>query len=111
MVVLLNHLGIELHKTINTNYSRAQGKEGWKDGEVGTNSYYFSFQLQISSFLEQEADSRIWRMDSVLCITSEGVLCLCMAQESVQSFEIMYIGRNKCLIYWCVNCFKLSKAD
>lgn len=47
---------------------RIQRKEGWEEGEVGRNSYYFGFSLQLSSFLEQEADGRVWRMDWALCI-------------------------------------------
>lgn len=66
-VVPLNHLSIELHKTINTNYSRAQRKEGWKEGEVGTNSYYFSFQLRFLAFWnrKQTAGSGGWTVCGV----------------------------------------------
>lgn len=54
MVVPLNHLGVELHKAINTNYSETRERRAGR----GQTSYYLSFPLQLSSSLEQEADSR-----------------------------------------------------
>lgn len=44
---------------------RAERKEGWEEGEVGTNSYSFSSPLLLSSFLEQKTDSMMRYLDMV----------------------------------------------
>lgn len=95
MVVPLNHLGIELHKNNRYKLLCAQRKEGCMEGEAGTNSFYFSLLLQLSSFQEQGADSRVWRVDCALCIMS----------------YLSVVPLDNCLIYYYVNCFQLSQAD
>lgn len=68
MVVPLNHLGVELHKTINTNYSKLRERRLWEEAG-GRNSYYFSFSLRLSSFLETGSRRRgVWWMDRALFI-------------------------------------------
>lgn len=69
MVVPLNHLGVELHKAINTNYSETRERRAGR----GQTSYYLSFPLQLSSSLEQEADSRSggWTVHCVECAVFE----------------------------------------
>lgn len=58
MVVPLNHLGIERRENNQYELLGAQREEAGLEGEVGTNSYYFSFPLQLCRPVEQGLASR-----------------------------------------------------